>query len=101
MGGAVDFNTAVTANPKELGEYLSSQSYAVINSSVKYEITIKLMGNYKDYSQKELFLLELIGNGFSIAYSNCSVLKDREYCENGLLYREIVISSEERMIRDE
>jgi hypothetical protein len=98
VGGCVDFKTNVTTTSRELGEYLCSQSYAVIESSKIYEITLKLIANHIDYSNEELFTLEIKGNNFVITYNNCSVLKDREYGEQGVFYREIVITAGERIV---
>lgn len=97
VGGCVDFETSSSSQTMELRQYLSSDSYAVVGCDNTYRIKLILTGNNKNYSDKELFELAIEGNGSCIVYNNCSIISEREFTGNKILYREITIGSGERV----
>ena len=95
IGGCVEFDSSSITETKGIKEYLNSEPYAIIGTKKEYTITIRVVNNHKDYSGR-IFDLSLNGKGFLITYSNCQVLTDREYTQDGILYRVLTIGSGER-----
>ena len=101
VGGCVKLTASVNLNSKEIYEYLNSIPYAVTSESVRYEVKLLLVGNYTNYSLTELSELVIQGDNFNIIYSGCSVIADREFSDNGKLFRELTIGCSKRSAENE
>lgn len=100
VGGCVGFNTEKHIEVTGVYQYLSGEPYAVTSEKTEYTVTLTLIGNYNDYSNKE-FSLSLSQFGNCIKYKRCQVLADREYSQKGVIYRELTIGAGERSIENE
>lgn len=95
VGGCVGVSSQVNTESKSYGEYLSGNSYAVEKEKTNYMVTLTFQGNHTVYPESD-FQLKLQQSNYVVVYYNCKVLGEREYTQNGFVFRELIISSGER-----
>lgn len=95
VGGCVGLSSQVNTESKSYGEYLSGDSYVVEKENTNYTVKLTFQGNHYVYPENN-FQLKLKQCNYVVVYYNCKILGEREYTDNGFVYRELIISSGER-----
>ena len=95
VGGVVGLSSEVNSSTTKINEYMCGNSYGVTSESVDYTLTLTLASNHNTFPHNE-FTLKLKQSNYIVMYYNCKIIGEREYTENGYVYRELLITYCER-----
>lgn len=95
VGGCVGLSSEVNSSTSTVGEYMCNDSYGVTSENLNYKIKLTLASNHGTFPHNE-FTLKLKQSNYTVVYYNCKILGEREYTQNGYVYRELQIYSGER-----